>query len=97
MPKLSLQGYGQISLGRGAFMFWTGVVVGLILGGNIGIVIGCVLASSKRKKLEHELDSACMDVAVMDEENEAKSTAPRAKRVAYAESNPYAYSQHDDG
>jgi hypothetical protein len=78
-------------------MFWTGAVIGIFLGCNIGIVMGCILASSKIRELEHEFDSAVMDTAVMDGANEVKSKTPRAKRVGFADSNPYAYRQHDDG
>ena len=49
--------------------FWTGIIIGVFVGANIGIVVGCVLAASKRSDYKEIFQSGQypMDKAVHDD------------------------------
>lgn len=73
-------------------MFWTGVILGLFVGVNAGLMFGCLLASARRSELEYQFESSTMDVAVMEEAREANWRTPRPIEAGYAVSNPHTHS-----
>lgn len=56
--------------------FWMGLIIGLIVGANIGVVVAGLLASSKRD--EHSMDETELQIAresaVMDGDSEIAAT-----------------------
>jgi hypothetical protein len=57
-------------------MFGTGLVAGIFLGVNIGVVIGCLFASARKREIEDRFDSPVIDAAVMAEMHEANDRMP---------------------
>jgi hypothetical protein len=49
------------------FMFWTGFIVGVLLGANLGIVIAGMLFSAKRRDAENHSSGTTKEYSVMDE------------------------------
>ena len=49
--------------------FWTGIIIGVFVGANIGIVITAILVASKRSDYESviQADQYPLDEAVMDD------------------------------
>ena len=49
--------------------FWTGIIIGVFVGSNIGIVITAILVASKRSDYESviQADQYPLDEAVMDD------------------------------
>lgn len=57
-------------------MFWTGLIVGIFLGANIGIVISGILAAAKRPDDEDHSIQTPVGYAVMDEVEEVSDVLP---------------------
>jgi hypothetical protein len=59
--------------------FWNGVIIGLFIGTNVGIVLACLLAGSRRDPERSVIpaDWMHMDEAVMENAPLAGSKVPR--------------------
>jgi hypothetical protein len=57
-------------------MFWTGFLVGIFVGANIGVVVACILSATKRHEAEDHSSETSMDRAVMDEVEEVQGELP---------------------
>ena len=57
-------------------MFWTGLLVGIFVGANIGVVVACILSATKRHEAEDHSSETSMDCAVMDEVEEVQGELP---------------------
>lgn len=67
--------------------FWNGVIIGLFIGTNVGIVLACLLAGSRRDpgRSVFPADWMHMDEAVMENAPLAGSKAPRPMITTSAE------------
>jgi hypothetical protein len=71
-------------------MFWTGLIVGIFLGANIGIVVAGILSAAKRREAEDHSSETSMDHAVMDEVEEVQGELPPLpKPVTYLDRYPH--------
>jgi hypothetical protein len=74
-------------------MFWTGIIIGLFLGANAGLVVAGMMAAARRAEeaAQAEALASPMDEAVMDEpaEIEIKVTA-RVPALTYLDRYPHA-------
>ena len=71
-------------------MFWTGFLVGIFVGANIGVVVACLLSSAKRRVVEDHSTQNSMDCAVMDEIEEVQDELPPLpKPVTYFDRYPH--------
>ena len=57
----------ELSAAKEGVMFWTGLILGIFLGANLGIVVAGLLAAAKRNDAGNLSIETTMDVAVMDE------------------------------
>lgn len=71
-------------------MFWTGFLVGIFVGANIGVVIAGMLSAAKRREAEDHSRETTMDQAVMDEVEEVQEELPPiSKPVTYLDRYPH--------
>ncbi|HSN23219.1 MAG TPA: hypothetical protein VLS45_03475 [Methylomicrobium sp.] len=71
-------------------MFWTGFILGIFLGANLGIVIAGMLAAAKRNDAENLSSETTMDVALMDEVEEIPGEMPPLPEpVTYLDRYPH--------
>lgn len=72
-------------------MFWTGLIVGIFLGANLGIVIAGLLFAAKRRNAENHSSQTPMDQAVIDKDEEVQGDLlpPLAKPVTYLDRFPH--------
>ena len=71
-------------------MFWTGFIIGIFLGANLGLVVAGMLAAAKRNDAGNLSSETTMDVAVMDEVEEiAGEMPPFPKPVTYLDRYPH--------
>ena len=57
-------------------MFWTGFIIGMFVGANIGVVVAGLLVSAKRNDAKDHLGETLIDRAVMDEVQEVQGKLP---------------------
>jgi len=70
-------------------MFWTGFVVEIFLGANIGVVVAGLFAA-KRREAENHSSETTMDHAVIDEVQELQGELPPLhKPVTYLDRYPH--------
>ena len=70
-------------------MFWTGFILGIFLGANLGIVVAGMLAAAKINDAGNLSSETTMDVTVMDEVEEiAGEMPPLPKPVTYLDRYP---------
>ena len=80
----------ELSVAKEEVMFWTGFILGIFLGANLGIVIAGMLAAAKRNDAGNLSSKTTMDVSVMDEVEEiAGEMPPLPKPVTYLDRYPH--------
>lgn len=74
-------------------MFWTGIIIGLFLGANVGLVVAGMMAAARRAEeaAQAEALASPMDEAVMDEPAEIEiKVAERVPALTYLDRYPHA-------
>jgi hypothetical protein len=80
----------ELSVAKEGVMFWTGFILGIFLGANLGLVVAGMLAAAKRNDAGNLSSETTMDVAVMDEVEEiAGEMPPLPKPVTYLDRYPH--------
>jgi hypothetical protein len=80
----------ELSAAEERGMFWTGFILGVYLGANLGIVVAGMLAAAKRNDAENLSIETAMDYAVMDEVEEIPGEMPPLHRpVTYLDRYPH--------
>ncbi len=64
-------------------MFWSGLILGLIVGGNIGLMVAVLMVAARRDDPERVLESPAVDVAVMEEAPDADWRTPVGRNAVY--------------
>jgi hypothetical protein len=63
-------------------MFWTGFMVGVFLGANIGLVVAGMLSASKRSDAQDLSSETTMDHAVLEDAAEIPAEMPSLPKPA---------------
>jgi hypothetical protein len=65
-------------------MFWSGLILGLIVGGNLGLMAAVLMFAARRNDLESVLEGPAVDVAVMEEAPDADWRTPVGRNAGHA-------------
>jgi hypothetical protein len=65
-------------------MFWSGLILGLIVGGNLGLMVAVLIAAARRDDPQRVLENPAVDVAVMEEAPDADWRTPIKRNAGYA-------------
>jgi hypothetical protein len=75
---------------RRDFMFWTGFIVGMFVGANIGVVVAGLLVSARKNDTPDHLSETPMDHVVMDKvEKVPAEIPPFPEPVTYFDRYPH--------
>jgi hypothetical protein len=74
-------------------MFWAGVLLGLLIGTNIGVILACMLGAVKQREIIHYevVSESPMDYADTDDaEENYLSHATQPEPITYLDQYPHA-------